>query len=107
MKNQNDLIFAIAAAVVTIGVVIAMIFMARKPATVPQVEQVPLAEVAVPAGTVVYSNSLPNAGSGSSSSSGFGTSPGGPGGGPAALGKSNGSGNPYGDGPVASGTDSL
>lgn len=102
MNNQNNLIFAGVAVVITIGVLLAMMFMARKPFTAPAITTVPTSPVSEPDGAVVYSDSLPNGGSGSGS--GFG------GGAPASLGRGGGGGREgagMNQGPVAAGIDST
>lgn len=81
MKNQNDIIVLAVAIVLTIGAVLAFAFTQRPAAVEPSVTPVPLTPVAVPEGTVVYSDSLPNAGEagGSGQPGGFGGTGGGAG----------------------------
>ncbi len=59
MKNQNDLIISIVAAVVALGCAAAFFFGAPKPIELPAPAAVPTAPVAVAEGSVVYADSLP------------------------------------------------
>lgn len=59
MKNQNDLIFSIVAAVIAIGCAIGFVATAPKPIELPAPSPVPTAPVTVAEGAVVYADSLP------------------------------------------------
>ncbi|MBX3112452.1 MAG: hypothetical protein KF857_10625 [Fimbriimonadaceae bacterium] len=65
MKNQNDLIAIIVAAVLAVGASAYFIFARRTPAKPAEPTQVPTAASQVPAGAVTYANSLPGGGGGS------------------------------------------
>lgn len=59
MKNQNDLIISIVAAVVALACAATFFFGAPKPTELPSPAAVPTAPVAVAEGSVVYADSLP------------------------------------------------
>ena len=87
MKNQNDLIVSIVAAVLGIGFSLAFFFMKRDPIQPAAPQQVVTTALAYPAAVPVMANALP---SGGTNSAGGGSPFGSPGG--------FGSGNPFGPG---------
>ncbi len=74
MKNQNDLIFMIVFAVIAVGSILAFVFTAPKPITLPAPTAVPTDRVPVAQGAVVKANSLPG---GSATGGAFGGAGGG------------------------------
>lgn len=76
MKNQNDLIVMIAAAVVSLGVGLGFFFSRRTPVAPAPPAPINTADAKAAEGAVVYANSLPGASA----------SPGGAGAGPAIAG---------------------
>ena len=83
MKNQNDLIVSIVAAVFALGFVAGFYFTARKPVEPAPSPKVDTTAVKLPDTTVVYTNGL--SGGGAAAGGGFGGF-GGPGGPPAGFG---------------------
>jgi hypothetical protein len=81
MKNQNDLIVSLVAAVIGIGAFCGLFFTKREPVTPPPPTVVPIDEAKPQEGAVTYAASLPSG----SGNAGFGA-PGGGGGRPAAAG---------------------
>lgn len=77
MKNQNDLIAIIVAAVLAVGASSYFVFARRQPSKPADPTTVPTAASQVPAGSLSLANSLPNAGSGAAGG-GFGGRRGGP-----------------------------
>jgi two-component system, OmpR family, sensor kinase len=63
MKNQNDLIISIVAAVLGIGVSVACFFMKREPVAPAAPSAVVTTALALPAADPVMGNSLPSGGS--------------------------------------------
>lgn len=76
MKNQNDLIAIIVAAVLAVGASSYFIFARRQPTKPAEPTKVPTVASQVPAGSLSLANNLPNAGSGAAG--GFGGRRGGP-----------------------------
>ena len=79
MKNPLDLIVAIVAAVLAIGLSLTFAFNKRPTATIPEPGKIPLTEVQLPAGSVVMRDGSSGGGGGGGQRGGFG---GGGGGGP-------------------------
>lgn len=93
MKNQNDLIISIVAAVLGIGFSIAFFFMKRVPVTPTPPQQVVTTKLALPAADPVMANGLSGGGNAAGGMGGPGGMPGGiPGMGP--MGRPGGMGGP-------------
>ncbi|MGV3618670.1 MAG: hypothetical protein ACO1SV_25385 [Fimbriimonas sp.] len=77
MKNQNDLIFSIVAAVIGIGFAAGFYFTKREPIAPPAPQTVPTAAVALPAPEPARSNGLSGGGNAAGGFPGGGRGPGG------------------------------